>query len=46
MAGALLTKLTNIVNVNSLQRFYPPQALQALAARLDSRVNFTDLAAR
>jgi hypothetical protein len=29
-----------------LQRFYSPQALQAVATRLDSRVNFRDLAAR
>ena len=46
MAGAILAKLTNIVHVNSLQRFYPPQSLQGLAQRVDSRINFKDLAAR
>lgn len=46
MAGAILAKLNAIAAANQLQRFYSPQALQALASRLDSRVNFRDLAAR
>eukprot|EP00879_Flechtneria_rotunda_P000381 GHRR01000473.1.p2 GENE.GHRR01000473.1~~GHRR01000473.1.p2 ORF type:complete len:470 (+),score=208.18 GHRR01000473.1:347-1756(+) len=46
MAGSILTKLQTIVNVNQLHRFYSPPALQALAQKLDSRVNFRDLAAR
>lgn len=46
MANAILTKMNQIVTANQLQRFYPPQALQALAARVDSRVNFRDLATR
>ncbi|WIA39813.1 hypothetical protein OEZ86_005866 [Tetradesmus obliquus] len=46
MAGAIHAKLAQIVAANQLQRFYPPQALQAVAARLDARVNFRDLAAR
>ncbi|KAF6254656.1 hypothetical protein COO60DRAFT_296043 [Scenedesmus sp. NREL 46B-D3] len=46
MAGQIHAKLSQIVAANQLQRFYPPQALQAVAARLDARVNFRDLAAR
>lgn len=46
MVNSILTKLNQIVSVNQLQRFYNPQSLQALATRLDSRVNFRDLAAR
>lgn len=46
MTGAIHAKLAQIVAANQLQRFYPPQALQAVAARLDARVNFRDLAAR
>jgi hypothetical protein len=46
MAGAIHAKLSQIVAANQLQRFYPPQSLQAVAARLDARVNFRDLAAR
>uniref|UniRef100_A0A383VTZ6 VWFA domain-containing protein n=2 Tax=Tetradesmus obliquus TaxID=3088 RepID=A0A383VTZ6_TETOB len=46
MAGAIHAKLSSVVAANQLQRFYPPQALQALAGRLDARVNFRDLAAR
>jgi hypothetical protein len=46
MVGAILAKLSSVVAANQLQRFYPPQALQALASRLDGRVNFRDLAAR
>ena len=46
MVSSILAKLNNIVAVNQLQRFYSPQGLQALAAKLDSRVNFRDLAAR
>jgi hypothetical protein len=46
MLGSIQAKLSQIVSVNQLQRFYPPQALQALASRLDSRVNFRELASR
>jgi hypothetical protein len=46
MVGTIHAKLSSAVAVNQLQRFYPPQALQALASRLDGRVNFRDLAAR
>jgi uncharacterized protein YegL len=46
MANAILTKLNQIVTTNQLQRFYSPQAVQALASKLDSRVNFRELAAR
>jgi hypothetical protein len=46
MLGAIQAKLTQIASVNQLQRFYPPQALSGLASRLDSRVNFRELAAR
>jgi Tfp pilus assembly protein PilN len=46
MVGAIHAKLSSVVAANQLQRFYPPQALQALASRLDGRVNFRDLAAR
>jgi hypothetical protein len=46
MVGAIHAKLASVVAANQLQRFYPPQALQALASRLDGRVNFRDLAAR
>eukprot|EP00775_Hariotina_reticulata_P010678 gene10678-10837_t len=46
MAGVIFNKLQAIAAANQLQRFYSPQALQALASRLDSRVNFRDIAAR
>jgi hypothetical protein len=46
MLGSIQAKLNQIVASNQLQRFYPPQALSGLASRLDSRVNFRDLAAR
>jgi hypothetical protein len=46
MFGPIHAKLSSVVAANQLQRFYPPQALQALASRLDARVNFRDLAAR
>ena len=46
MLGSINAKLSQIVSANQLQRFYPPQALQALASRLDSRVNFRELASR
>jgi hypothetical protein len=46
MLGSIQAKLSQIVAVNQLQRFYPPQAVSALASRLDGRVNFRELAAR
>ena len=46
MVGAIQTKLQAIIAANQLQRFYPPQNIAALAARVDQRVNFADLAAR
>jgi hypothetical protein len=46
MLNAIHAKLSSVVAANQLQRFYQPQALQALASRLDARVNFRDLAAR
>jgi len=46
LATAIHNKLSSIVAANQLQRFYPAQALGALSSRLDSRVNFRDLAAR
>jgi len=46
MAGVIATKLQQIVTANRLERFYPLHTLPALAARLDARVNFADLAAR
>lgn len=46
MLGSIQAKLSQIVAANQLQRFYPPQTVSALASRLDSRVNFRDLAAR
>jgi hypothetical protein len=44
--GGILFKLQNIVKVNQLETFYPPQALQALAEKIDLTVNFDTLAAR
>jgi len=44
-AAALLPRLQKIVQTNSLQRFYPPQQLEAVAQRL-ARVDFGALAAR
>lgn len=44
--GGILFKLQNIVKVNQLEAFYPPQALQALAEKIDLTVNFDTLAAR
>jgi hypothetical protein len=46
MVGVIHAKLSSVVTAKQLQRFYPPQALQALASRLDGRINFRDLAAR
>ena len=46
MVGSIQAKLQSIVAANQLQRFYTPQSVAALSSRLDSRVNFRELAAR
>ncbi len=45
-AGGIAAKLQSIVDVNQLQRFYPPGKVQALAAQVAQTVNFDELAAR
>lgn len=45
-AGAIQAKLQQIVQMNQLQRFYPPQAIQALAQRISQTVDFNQLAAK
>ncbi|KIZ02628.1 hypothetical protein MNEG_5332 [Monoraphidium neglectum] len=44
-APSILARLQKIVQVNGLQRFYPPQQLEAVAQRV-ARVDFHGLAAR
>ncbi|GAQ84526.1 hypothetical protein KFL_001930040 [Klebsormidium nitens] len=45
-AGAVEAKLQHVVRENQLDRFYPPQAVQALAQRITQTVNFDQLASK